>query len=165
MSAFSLCSDLVRTADSGTEECATLPCSALCLCLKHQKKTRSRQPPMFLASVRQALRLTRSCQVPLLLLQHLPLWCTLRAVQSLQQAWLQCCPQAGPPVPRSLRAQTIMHLWDLTRERPAEPTSSTAVPRGAELHEKTKELKLKLACKKPKQDRIQRILQEAELAA
>ena len=87
----------------------------------------------------------------------------------LHAAWLQrkppSCKQSTGP---GAHTQTILHLWELRRARrlylsSRAPHDSSPWPMESELRSRTKALKQ--ACKQSQQDRIQRILTEAEQAA
>ena len=135
------------------------------------KRSQTTSPQLSLASVRQALRtcpdlaLSYATKAAQLLKDSTPATISNR----LQEAWLQCNPpssasSAGP----GNHTQAIMHLWELRRARrlflsSRAPDNTDPWPLESDLRSKTKALKK--ACKQSQQDRIQRILTEAEQAA
>ena len=135
------------------------------------KRSQHTSPQLSLASVRQTLRthpdiaLTYATTAAHLLKDSTPDTISSK----LQAAWLQCKPPpCTQPAGPGAHTQAIMQLWELRRARrlflsSRAPTDVTPWPMESDLRSKTKALKQ--ACKQSKQDRIQRILDEAELAA
>ena len=135
------------------------------------KRSQTTSPQLSLASIRQALRtcpdlaLTYAAKAAQLLKDSTPGAISIK----LQEAWLQCNPpssasSAGP----GTHTQAIMHLWELRRARrlflsSRPPNNTDPWPLESDLRSKTKALKQ--SCKQSQQDRIQRILTEAEQAA
>ena len=137
--------------------------------LPKQRHKTARQ--VSLSSVRQALRIypdlapTYTSKATQLLRHSTPDTIS----DKLLEAWLQCQPPSClQPSGPGAHTQTILHLWELRRARrifhsSRAPNDLSPWPLESELRSKTKALKL--ACKQSQQDRIQRILSEAEQAA
>ena len=135
------------------------------------KRSRTPSPHLSLASVRQALRtcpdlaLSYATKAAQLLKDSTPATIS----NKLQEAWLQCNPpSSASPAGPGTHTQAIMHLWELRRARrlflsSRPPDNTDPWPLESDLRSKTKALKQ--ACKQSQQDRIQRILTEAEQAA
>ena len=135
------------------------------------KRTQTTSPKLSLASVRQTLRthpdlaLAYATKATQLLKDSSPNMISSK----LQEAWLQCDPSSSAPsAGPGTHTQAIMHLWELRRARrlflsSRPPNDTDPWPLESDLRSKTKALKQ--ACKQSQQDRIHRILTEAEQAA
>ena len=135
------------------------------------KLSQNTSPQLSLASVRQTLRthpdlaLAYATKAAQFLKDSTPDTISSK----LQAAWLQCKPPpCTQPAGPGAQTQAIMHLWELRRAprlflSSRTPHDAAPWPMESDLRSKTKALKQ--ACKQSQQDRIQRILTEAEQAA